>query len=170
MLNNKKFGDKHYKKYNFFILYPGNFVYFLDSGILFSITNFMENSYRKPIFRYQSAEIPTDKIDPTTIALNRYHGEAWNPLSTEMTGEDEEFYYFRAETPGFSLYAITGEEKSSRAVETEVITPTEEETGTETGEDQAKPEESESAPGFESIFAALGILGSAFLVRKEMFK
>ncbi len=122
-------------------------------------------------FRVPKSWAEENGINPATIALNRYHGEAWNPLSTEMTGEDEEFYYFRAETPGFSLYAITGEEKSSGAAEgTEVITPTEEETGTETGEEQTKPEESESTPGFESIFAALGILGSAFFVRKEMFK
>ncbi len=122
-------------------------------------------------FRVPKSWMEENNIDPATIGLNRYHDEAWNPLSTEMTGEDEEFYYFRAETPGFSLYAITGEAKSSGEVDgTEVITPNEEETGTETGEEQTKPGESESAPGFESIFAALGILGSAFLVRKEMFK
>ncbi len=122
-------------------------------------------------FRVPKSWLEENGINPATVALNRYHGEAWNPLSTEITGEDEEFYYFRAETPGFSLYAITGEEKSSGAAEgTEVITPNEEETGTETGEEQTKPEESESAPGFESIFAALGILGSAFFVRKEILK
>ncbi|AKB25664.1 hypothetical protein MSMTP_2195 [Methanosarcina sp. MTP4] len=122
-------------------------------------------------FRVPKSWMEENNIDPATIGLNRYHDEAWNPLSTEMTGEDEEFYYFRAETPGFSLYAITGEAKSSGEVDgTEVITPNEEETGTETGEEQTKPGESESAPGFESIFAALGILGSAFLVRKEILK
>ncbi len=125
-------------------------------------------------FRVPKSWAEENNIDPATIGLNRYHDEAWNPLSTEMTGEDEEFYYFRAETPGFSLYAITGEVKGSVTTGgTEVITPNEEaETGTVTGEEQTNPEESEkeSAPGFESIFAALGILGSAFFVRKEMFK
>ena len=123
-------------------------------------------------FRVPKSWMEENGIDPATITLNRYHGNAWNPLSTEMTGEDEEFYYFRADTPGFSLYAITGEAKSSGAAEeTEVITPNEEaEPGTVTGDEQTQPEEGESAPGFESLFAALGILGSAFFVRKEMFK
>ncbi|MCQ1537339.1 PGF-pre-PGF domain-containing protein [Methanosarcina sp. KYL-1] len=123
-------------------------------------------------FRVPKSWAEENGIDPSTIALNRYNNDKWNALPTEMTGEDDGFYYFRAETPGFSLYAITGEQKNTGAAEeAEVINPVEEdESETITGEEQTKDEKSESSPGFEGTFAALGILASVFFVRKGMFK
>jgi hypothetical protein len=82
-----------------------------------------------------------------------------------MTYEDEEYYYFTAETPGFSRYAITGDKLS-----TEIITPAEEEENeTITGEEQTGDNE-KNAPGFENALAVLGILASVFFARKRVLK
>ncbi|MHC1754391.1 MAG: NosD domain-containing protein [Methanosarcina sp.] len=115
-------------------------------------------------FRVSKSWVEENNIDVSTIKINRFHGEEWNALVTEMTGEDEEFYYFTAETPGFSRYAVTGDKLG-----TEIITPAEEETGTVTGEEQTNGVE-KSTPGFESTFAVFGILASVFFAKKRILK
>jgi PGF-pre-PGF domain-containing protein len=115
-------------------------------------------------FRVSKSWVEENNIDVSTIKINRFHGEEWNALVTEMTGEDEEFYYFTAETPGFSRYAVTGDKLGS-----EVITPAEEETGTVTGEEQTN-DVKKSTPGFESTFAVFGILASVFFAKKRVLK
>ena len=46
-------------------------------------------------------------IETNDIRLNRYHDDEWQILETEMTGEDDDFYFFEATTPGFSPFSIT---------------------------------------------------------------
>jgi len=54
--------------------------------------------------------ISKNNIDQATIALNRYHDNKWNKLPTKKMSEDDDFIYYEAETPGFTTFAITGEE------------------------------------------------------------
>ena len=116
-------------------------------------------------FRVSKSWVEENNIDVSTITINRFHGEEWNALVTEMTSEDEEYYYFTAVTPGFSLYAITGDRLGAVA-----ITPAEvEETGTVTGDEQTE-DVKKSTPGFEGVFALLGILASVFFVKKRILK
>ncbi|KKG09972.1 NosD domain-containing protein [Methanosarcina sp. 2.H.A.1B.4] len=114
-------------------------------------------------FRVSKSWVEENNIDVSTITINRFQDEKWNALVTEMTYEDKEYYYFKAETPGFSRYAITGDKLG-----TEIITPAEEkETGTVTGEEQTNDEKT---PGFESTFAILGVLASVFFAKKRILK
>ncbi|MBW2675807.1 MAG: PGF-pre-PGF domain-containing protein [Deltaproteobacteria bacterium] len=53
--------------------------------------------------------IDDNNVDRSTIRLNRYHDGRWNPLPTQLTGEDDAYVYITAQTPGFSVFAITGE-------------------------------------------------------------
>jgi|GEM_PF-2944506 len=116
-------------------------------------------------FRVPKSWVEENNIDISTITINRFHDEKWNALPTEMTYEDEEYYYFTAETPGFSRYAITGDKLGAV-----VITPAEEEeTGTITGEEQTD-DAKKSTPGFEGAFAVLGILASVFFAEKRVMK
>lgn len=115
-------------------------------------------------FRVLKSWVEENNIDVSTIKINRFHNDEWNALPTEMTYEDEEYYYFTAETPGFSRYAVTGDKLS-----TEIITPVEEENETVTGEKQTT-EVKKSTPGFESAFAVIGILASVFFARKRVMK
>jgi PGF-pre-PGF domain-containing protein len=116
-------------------------------------------------FRVPKSWVEESNIEVSTITINRFYNNEWNALLTEMTGEDEEYYYFTAETPGFSRYAITGD-----ILNTEIITPSKvEETGTVTGEEQTTAEQ-KSTPGFESAFAAFGTLVSVFFAKKSIRK
>ncbi|MCQ1536672.1 PGF-pre-PGF domain-containing protein [Methanosarcina sp. KYL-1] len=45
-------------------------------------------------------------IDEGSITLYRYSDKAWNELTTRKLGEDENYVYFEAETPGFSPFVI----------------------------------------------------------------
>lgn len=118
-------------------------------------------------FRVSKSWVEENGIDPYTIVLNRYSDGTWNSLSTEMTDEDDEYYYFTAATPGFSLYAITGNEEGTGTPEkTEIIIPVEEEAEpiSETGDESEK----EKTPGFGVIISGAGILlAGAGLERKK---
>jgi len=70
-------------------------------------------------FEVNKSWINNNNIDPDTVALNRYRLNAWERLQTRKTGEDNNFVYYEAETPGFSTFAISGEEK----VETTTTVP-----------------------------------------------
>ena len=61
-------------------------------------------------FEVRKNWINENRITPTTIKLNRYVGNTWSKLPTTFVGEDLEFLYFEAHVPGFSYFAITGDE------------------------------------------------------------
>ena len=43
-----------------------------------------------------------------------YSDKKWDQLPTNLSGEDNQYLYFTAQTPGFSSFAITGKMKASR--------------------------------------------------------
>ncbi|WP_340820500.1 PGF-pre-PGF domain-containing protein [Methanolobus sp. WCC4] len=57
-------------------------------------------------FKIESSWFDPDDHDPELIELYRYHDGSWNPLETSLTGEDDEYFYYEAETSGFSSFAI----------------------------------------------------------------
>ena len=68
-----------------------------------------------------------NQTDAASIKLNRYSEDVWTALATTRTDEDTAYLYFESETPGFSPFAITGQEKilvSPAVAETEAPTPT----------------------------------------------
>ncbi len=63
-------------------------------------------------FKVDKEWIKNNSVDKSNITLLWYDGK-WKPLSTEETGEDEDYVYFSAETTSYSCFAIseyTGEE------------------------------------------------------------
>jgi PGF-pre-PGF domain-containing protein len=46
-------------------------------------------------------------LDSGNIRLYRYSDDMWNELDTSVVGEDKQFIYFEAATPGFSPFAIS---------------------------------------------------------------
>ena len=64
-------------------------------------------------FKISKSWVTENDIDKSTIKLNRYSSGAWNQLPTTKTNEDENYIYFSSETPGFSPFAISGDQKSS---------------------------------------------------------
>ncbi len=53
------------------------------------------------------AEISENETENSTVFLQRYSKGGWNTLATQRTGEDDQYIYFQARTPGFSPFAIT---------------------------------------------------------------
>ncbi|MCK5233699.1 MAG: PGF-pre-PGF domain-containing protein, partial [Candidatus Aenigmarchaeota archaeon] len=58
-------------------------------------------------FTVNNSWIADNDIDPDSIALNRYTTR-WTALPTTRKSNDGTYAYYFAETPGFSLFAITG--------------------------------------------------------------
>ncbi|GEM_PF-5589122 len=70
--------------------------------------------------------------DKLGIVLARYEKGEWTDLSTDFVKEDSDYYYYKAETPGFSYFAIRyeepeGVEEQPRPTVVEPTGPTKEE-------------------------------------------
>ncbi len=91
----------------------------------FATPNNIENAI--VCFKVEKSWIQDKNIDMSSIALNKYNDGKWNPLSTNLSGEDETFLYFTAKIPGFSPLAITG-----KTTVKEAVTETQSEAVTET--------------------------------------
>jgi PGF-pre-PGF domain-containing protein len=113
-------------------------------------------------FKVSKQWIEENNIDLSTIRMTRYHDEQWNSLPTSQESEDDEYIYFYAETPGFSVFNVVGDEigeSSEQAVASESVT--------EEVEEPAEEEETSDTPGF-TAFAGVVFVSLAFLVsRKE---
>lgn len=68
-------------------------------------------------FKIDKAWIQDNNIDLSTVILHRHSEGSWNALPTSLIREDGAFYYFKAKTPGFSPFSITGSEKKLQSAE-----------------------------------------------------
>jgi PGF-pre-PGF domain-containing protein len=60
-------------------------------------------------FKVNKSWLNASSIDEATIILSRYSDHHWDALPTVKIGEDNTSLYFKAVTPGFSSFAISGE-------------------------------------------------------------
>jgi len=67
-------------------------------------------------FRVSKDWINQNNIDRDSITLHRYHENDWEGLETEFVTSDSDYYYYTANTPGFSYFVIAGEEITSPPV------------------------------------------------------
>jgi putative hemolysin len=65
--------------------------------------------------------VQVNDVETGDIHLNRHNNEKWQVLETEMTGEDDDFYFFEAITPGFSPFAITANVASENVTDNEQV-------------------------------------------------
>ena len=134
------------------------------------------NNIENPVvcFKVEKSWIQEKNINNSSITLNRYNDTEWDPLSTNLSGEDGAYLYFTAKTPGFSPFAITGKIKAKVTVAEILPEPDPqdlEQNGSIKSEIENKPEqtgntstpqkENVSMPGFEiasGIICLLGVL------------
>jgi|GEM_PF-1712726 len=138
-------------------------------------------------FKVEKSWIKDKGIDQSSITLNRYNDKKWNELPTTLTGEDGKYMYFKAETPGFSPFTITGISKGVSEKEAEkenTETSISEEKGNNTSEPDKEQSNSNHSVLGKIIFTFIGIplflLGifrkhiekriSDLLLREEIFK
>ena len=68
-------------------------------------------------FKVEKSWMSENGIDAASIRMCRYNSGAWAQLPTSMTGEDETYVYYNAQTPNFSAFAISSmSEKDLQAV------------------------------------------------------
>lgn len=60
-------------------------------------------------FRVSNSWLTASSMAPETVKLQRLEGSTWNSLPTKVLSRDGQFTSFEAITPGFSIFAITGE-------------------------------------------------------------
>jgi PGF-pre-PGF domain-containing protein len=106
-------------------------------------------------FKVEKFWIQDNKIDQSSISLNRYCDKEWNPLPTIKSGEDNKYLYFTAQTPGFSPFVITG--KMTAKQNTPVNTPVNVE---------HKSTDTTGMPGFE-IISCITVLLAVFLYKRK---
>jgi iron complex transport system substrate-binding protein len=120
-------------------------------------------------FKVLKSWLGAHDIAESTVSLSRYDERAdWIELSTSRVGVDDLFVFFEAETPDFSLFAITGEQQSEAggttspsAAPTATPRPASEPSQAAPPPPAATPEPETSAagiPGFEAIGAAIALL------------
>ena len=146
------------------------------------------NSIENPVvcFKVEKSWIQDKKIDQASITLNRYNDTKWDPLSTNLSGEDDMYLYFIAKTPGFSPFAITGK-RAEKEVLTEIPPkpntqgleqknvstgseiekkPEHEKKPDQTGNTSTPGKENVSMTGFEIVSGIICLLG-VFLYKKD---
>ena len=115
-------------------------------------------------FKVSKQWIEENNIDVSTIRMNRYHGEQWNDLPTYQEREDNEYFYFYAETPGFSVFNVVGDEISAAYEQVPASAGSEE--VEEPVEEPVEEKETKNTPGF-TILAGIMFVSFAVLVRKR---
>ena len=119
-------------------------------------------------FKVEKAWIPDKKIDQSSITLNRYSDEKWEHLPASLSGEDDKYLYFTAETREFASFAITGDAKNTKeeketGIKSESLTGITNENGTENSgletEQQTEKEKKPGTPGFEIIYGIACMFG-----------
>jgi PGF-pre-PGF domain-containing protein len=73
-------------------------------------------------FKVKKSWVKDNSIDSNTIALSRYADGKWNKLPTTKLPEDNDYYYYEAESPGLSVFAIIGEKVVSIETTTTQVT------------------------------------------------
>ena len=121
-------------------------------------------------FKVEKSWIQDKNIDQASITLNRYSDKIWAQLPVTLLREDEKYLYFKAETPGFSFFTITGKPVEKEAVtevkpdpETQAIKQNN--TASEI-EPKTGPEKVTKSPGFGMI-SGIACLLTVFLHKRK---
>jgi PGF-pre-PGF domain-containing protein len=136
-----------------------------------------ESNIKDPVIGFVVSKewLGDNDVNTDTIVLNRYNEDVWARLETEQTGEDEEFYYFEANTPGFSPFAITADQPTTTITEQETIKK-QVEAGSSNGSGDEAPvvyeeyensETDRSTPAISGVVTLLILAVVSVLLRKQ---
>nr|WP_321496971.1 right-handed parallel beta-helix repeat-containing protein [uncultured Methanolobus sp.] len=112
-------------------------------------------------FKVSREWIEDNDIDISTIRMTRYHGDQWNDLPTYQEREEEGYIYFYAETPGFSIFEVVGDEIKEVPEQTPVSAPA--------VEDETEPAEDETpdTPGFTGFISLVFVSFAVYFHRRS---
>jgi len=66
-------------------------------------------------FKVEKSWITDNNIDSGTITLSRYVNGTWVPLTTKLVSSNG-YYYFEAESPGLSVFAVSAQQKPTTTI------------------------------------------------------
>jgi PGF-pre-PGF domain-containing protein len=69
-------------------------------------------------FRVNKSWYSTSNLNVSTTVLNRYSNNKWTSLKTMLLSNDSNYYYFEAQSPGFSIFAVTASPNAAPAPST----------------------------------------------------
>ncbi|MDD5086277.1 MAG: GLUG motif-containing protein, partial [Candidatus Nanoarchaeia archaeon] len=72
-------------------------------------------------FEVKKSWIESKKYDFNSVKLHRYNNKVWQELDTKRIGIGSDYYFYSAESPGFSTFAITAEKVSSTPTATTIV-------------------------------------------------
>lgn len=117
-------------------------------------------------FKVDKSWINENDIEKSSVKLVRFH-DGWSSLPTEILNEDAEYVYYAAETPGFSVFAIVGEEIAEPVpAKTETPVVVDEADESVPTSDSEEDGESNGIPGFEGI-AAIALIGAVHYLQRK---
>jgi PGF-pre-PGF domain-containing protein len=117
-------------------------------------------------FKVEKSWVKDKNIDKSSITLNRCNGNKWDQFPVSLSGEDNKFLYFTAETSGFSSFAITGTAKQSETAMKINIDYPETVNNTSSKEPQTEQKEILSTPSFE-IYYGIASLCAVLLYKRK---
>ena len=121
-------------------------------------------------FKVEKKWLSQNNIAKDNVLLARFSEGVWQQLETTVLNGDDDFVHFSTRTPGFSTFAIVAKEVAVTEPVDEVEAPVSvEEPASEVVDEVSAPveEEGNGLPGFEAIFAVIGLLLVTLLVRKQ---
>lgn len=130
-------------------------------------------------FRVSRAWITEQSVSENTVTLYRYSEGAWNSLPTTPSGENEKYFYFTAETSGFSSFAISSKEKNTKLIELSQTKNEENKALTKSNLSEGEKHENinsdvekekEDTPGPGVSFTVIGLLTSYVILSKRKQK
>lgn len=120
-------------------------------------------------FRVEKARLDDAGADPGSVTVYRYEEDGWASYDTRQVDEDADAYYFTADVPGFSQFAVGAEPAATEEAQTGADTATADPAAGDTeqpsteGTPAGGPVESEG--GFDlGAIAVLGAIVTLFVV------
>ena len=105
-------------------------------------------------FKIEKKWLDNNSYDKNKVALNRYKSKKWVKILTKKKTENIDYVFYEAETPGFSIFAITaGKITEIKSVKTISETPDEEVNVTEVSKKVEKEIEEKSEEKARDITA-----------------
>ena len=120
-------------------------------------------------FKVEKKWLSQNNIGKDNVLLARFSEGVWQQLETTVLNGDDDFVHFSARTLGFSTFAIVAKDVAVTETVDEIEAPVsvEEPAPEVVAEVSAPVEEDNGLPGFEAIFAVMGLLLVTLLVRKQ---
>jgi PGF-pre-PGF domain-containing protein len=118
-------------------------------------------------FSVEKAWLEKNGVDTSVLALWNYD-KVWSKLETQKVGEDDNYIYFEAKTPGFGHFVIVESKEKESSSSIDIKPETSEDLKSSLSSDTEKPSKGRwaSLPGFEST-AAIGIFGAVYCILKR---